>query len=146
MNFEELKQAMKELNEQIDKILDISGYDEYDSLEQYLEYTENTPDTRQLLKEYGEIIYKLQDIQTLLNYLEKPYHIYTIKENESGRFEAANGYYYTCGSGIEFHTTDENGIGTWNISRVEAKNGRYYIVGFEDVEMEGLTVKIRELQ
>ena len=70
----------------------------------------------------------------------------------SGRYETAKGRYYTSGSGIEFLRTEEvynydtdkwKNAGIWTCSRVESRNGQYYIVGYSDVELSGLKVRVR---
>ena len=88
---------------------------------------------------YQELYDKLDDAYRLLRYLSKEiigeYHLYL---NESGRYEAFKGTYYTSGSSIEFLYE-----GRWHLSTVESNSEQYYIVHFKNLDLEGLKVRIR---
>lgn len=146
-----LSDEMAKLKKQIGATISISGYRDYDDLSGL---DAGTADDRQRREEYCKIVQKLDEVQRILDYLEKPIReesrIYT---NESGRYETDNGHYYTCGSGIEFLRTEEvlnnnndewEDVEIWTCSSVESKDGQYYIVGYPDLEMSGLKVRIRE--
>lgn len=134
-----LCEEMKKLRKQIDTILYISGHRDYDDLSGLDDYKQiKTADQRQQLEEYRNILCKLDEVQSDLAYFEKPIR-------EVSRI-------YTNASGIEFLRTEEvynydteewENAEIWTCSRVESKDGKYYIVGYPDVEMSGLTVRIR---
>lgn len=149
-----LSDEMAKLKRQLETVLYISGYRDYDDLSGLDDYKQiKTADQRQQLEEYRNIIYKLDTVQSDLAYFEKPIReVGTLHENSQGGFETEKGYYYTSGSGIEFLRTEEvynydtdkwENAGIWTCSRVESKDGQYYIVGYPDVEMSGLTVRVR---
>lgn len=149
-----LCEEMKKLRKQIDTILYISGHRDYDDLSGLDDYKQiKTADQRQQLEEYRNILYKLDTVQSDLAYFEKPIReVSRIYTNKSGRYETNKGHYYTSGSGIEFLRTEEvynydtdewENAEIWTCSRVESKDGEYYIVGYPDVEMSGLTVRVR---
>ena len=110
-------------------------------------------DERQKLEEYRNILYKLDEVQGNLAYYDKPVkEVSRLHMNSEGRYETAKGHYYTSGSGIEFLRTEEvynydtdkwKNAGIWTCSRVESRNGQYYIVGYSDVELSGLKVRVR---
>lgn len=153
-DFKALCEEMKKLRKQIDTILYISGYRDYDDLSGLDDYKQiKTADQRQQLEEYRNILYKLDEVQSDLAYFEKPiWEVSRIYTNESGRYETDKGHYYTSGSGIEFLRVEEvynydteewENAEVWTCSRVESKDGEHYIVGYPDVEMSGLTVRVR---
>lgn len=89
----------------------------------------------------GEVLKKLDAVNRQLKYLDKEVTIngYLVK-NSDGRWEIEGSYhYYTSGSPIEFFYTEEN---EWCISRVEYHED-YYIVGYKDLNMYGLQVRVR---
>ncbi len=149
-----LSDEMAKLKKQLETVLYISGYRDYDDLSGLDDYKKiKTADQRQQLEEYRNILYKLDEVQSDLAYFEKPIReVSRIYTNESGRYETAKGHYYTSGSGIEFLRNEEvynydtdkwESAGIWTCSRVESRNGEYYIVGYPDVELSGLKVRVR---
>lgn len=149
-----LSDEMAKLKRQLETVLYISGYHDYDDLSGLDDYKQiKTADQRQQLEEYRNILCKLDEVQSDLAYFEKPIReVSRIYTNASGRYETDKGHYYTSGSGIEFLRTEEvynydteewGNAEIWTCSRVENKDGKYYIVGYPDVEMSGLTVRIR---
>lgn len=149
-----LSDEMAKLKKQLETVLYISGYRDYDDLSGLDDYKQiKTADQRQQLEEYRNILYKLDEVQSDLAYFEKPIReVSRIYTNESGRYETDKGHYYTSGSGIEFMRTEEvynydteewENAEVWTCSRVESRNGEYYIVGYSDIDMHGLTVRVR---
>lgn len=104
-----LSDEMTKLKKQLETVLYISGYRDYDDLSGLDDYKQiKTADQRQQLEEYRNILYKLDEVQSDLAYFEKPIReVSRIYTNESGRYETDKGYYYTSGSGIEFLRTEE---------------------------------------
>lgn len=149
-----LSDEMAKLKKQIETVLYISDYRDCDDLSGLDDYKQiKTADQRQQLEEYRSILYKLDEVQSTLAYYERPIReVGTLHLNSQGRYETESGYYYTSGSGIEFLRTEEvynydtetwEDAEVWTSSRVESKNGNYYIVGFPNVELSGLTVRVR---
>ena len=150
-----LSDEMIKVKKQIETMLSITGYLDYDDLSGLSDYKQiETADERQKLEEYRHILYKLEEVQSTLEYLER--HIRemgTLRKNSQGRYETESGYCYTSGSGIEFLRTEEvcnfdtnkwEKVGIWTTSRVESKAGDYYIVGYPEVGLSGLTVRVRK--
>lgn len=151
----ELSEELSKLNKQIKTVLDVSKFREYDDLSALDDWKNiKNADDMQLLEEYREILYKLDEIQCCMDYLEKPVcETDRIYRSESGRYETDKGYSYTSGSSIEFLRTQEtynSNTGTWEnteiwtSSRVEHNGTDYYIVGYPDVKMQGLKVRFRK--
>lgn len=146
---------MAKLKKQIETVLSISDYRNYEDLSGLSDYKNiKSADDRQMLEEYRNILYKLDEIQTDLAYFEKPVkEVSRIYRNKIGRYETDGGYYYTSGSGIEFLRTIEaynydtdafEYVKIWTTSSVEShQGGEYYIVGYSDVELSGLKVRVR---
>ena len=145
---------MGNLKKQIATVISISQYRECDDLSGLDDYQQiKTADQRQQLEEYRNILYKLDEVQNALAYFEKPIReVSRIYRNETGRYETDKGHYYTSGSGIEFLRTEEvynydtdtwENAEIWTCGSIESKDGEYYIVGYPDLELSGLTVRVR---
>ena len=149
-----LSGEMAKLQRQIGAALSVSGYCDFDDLSGLDDFKQiRTADQRQQLEEYRNILYKLDEVQGNLAYYDKPVkEVSRLHMNASDRYETDKGHYYTSGSGIEFLRTEEvynydtdkwENAGIWTCSRVESRNGEYYIVGYPDVELSGLKVRVR---
>lgn len=149
-----LSEEMGRLQKQINTILDVSGYLEYDDMSGLSDFDQvKTADQRQQLEEYRKILYRLDEIKGTLDYYVRPIReVGTLHKNGQGRYETESGHYYTSGSGIEFLRTEEvydfdaerwKKVGTWTTSSVESDKGEYYIVGYRNVELDGLKVRVR---
>lgn len=149
-----LTDEMEKLKRQIETVLRVSKYCEYDDLSGLDDWKQiKSADDRQKLEEYKNILYKLDEVKSTLYYYEKPVkEVSRLHLNTSGRYETNKGYYYTSGSGIEFLRTEEvyncdtykwEDTEIWATSWIESKNGEYYIVGYPNVELNGLTVRAR---
>lgn len=149
-----LTEEMEKLNQQIKVVLSVSEYRELDDLSGLSDFKQlKTADERQTLEEYRRVLDKLNEVQNTLAYYQRTIvEISRIYTNELGRYETDNGYCYTSGSRIEFLREDEvynedtdkmEQVEVWTTSRVESQNGKYYIVGYSDLEMSGLKVRRR---
>ena len=149
-----LSDEMAKLKRQLETMLYISGYRDYDDLSGLDDYKQiKTADERQKLEEYRNILYKLDEVQGNLAYYDKLVkEVNRLHMNASGRYETSKGHYYTSGSSIEFWRTKEiynydtdkwENARIWTCSRVESRNAEYYIVGYLDVELSGLKVRVR---
>lgn len=149
-----LSGEMAKLQRQIGTVLSVSGYCDFDDLSGLDDFKQiRTADQRQQLEEYRNILYKLEEVQSSLAYFNSPVReVSKLHMNSQGRYETDRGHYYTSGSGIEFLRKEEvynydteqwENAEIWTCSCVESKDGQYYIVGYPDVEMSGLTVRIR---
>ena len=148
----ELQEEMSKLQKQIATVLNISKYREYDDLSG-VNYSVRNPDDLLLIDEYKNMLYKLSDVQYDLEYLSKSILFEdTLVLRPDGRYGTNNGKtYYTSGSGIEFLCTDEclneeghfEDMQAWRTSTVEHNGTDYYIVGYKDLDMNGLKVRVR---
>lgn len=149
-----LSDEMKSLKKHIETVFLMSGYRSNDDLSGLDDFVQiNTADQRQQLEEYCRVLDKLDEALYRLEYLEMPVReVSRIYQNETGRYETDHGHYYTSGSGIEFLRTEEvynsdsgqwENAETWTRSTVESKDGEYYIVGYPDIELSGLQVRVR---
>lgn len=149
-----LSSEMKSLKKHIETVLLMSGYRSNDDLSGLDDFVQiNTADQRQQLEEYCRVLDKLDEALCRLEYLEMPVReVSRIYRNETGRYETDHGHYYTSGSSIEFLRTEEvynsdseqwENAEIWTRSTVESKDGEYYIVGYPDIELSGLQVRVR---
>lgn len=149
-----LSGEMEKLQRQIEIVLSVSGYSDYDDLSGLDDFKQiRAADQRQQLEEYRNILYRLEEVQRGLAYLNSPVReVSKLHMNSQGRYETDKGHYYTSGSGIEFLRREEvynydagkwEETGIWTTSRVESQDGEYYIVGYPDAELSGLKVRVR---
>lgn len=153
-NIKDLQKEMQKLQSQIATVLAVSKYRDYEDLSE-IEYSTNNPDDLLLINEYKNILYKLSDVQYDLEYLNKPVLFEdTLILRPDGRYGTrGNRIYYTSGSGIEFLINEEV-LGedgyfiekqAWRTSTVEHNGTDYYIVGYKDIDMNGLKIRVRSL-
>lgn len=153
-NFKDLTAEMEKLKNQITNVLTMANYSEDDDLSALEDYKQiKTADERQQLEEYRNILYKLEEVQSILAYYKRPIlEESQVHKNETGRFETEKGHYYTSGSGIEFLRTEEvyneetnawEEAEIWTTSRIESKDGEYYVVGYPKIKLPGLKVRVR---
>lgn len=73
----------------------------------------------------------------------------TLYKNSAGRYQVEGSEtYYTSGELIEFFTLccdtyEEKEVGAWVVSSVENTNGEYYIVGYPEIKLDGLRVRVK---
>lgn len=146
-NINEVLAKAVELSWQIDSLLRLSTYKQYDDLSG-LEI--NCEDAEQvfLLDELRVVMDKLADAKDKISYLTRPIkETSRLHKNESGKYETRCGHYYSCGYGIEALVSDDyREVPYWSRTRVEHADGDYYLVGHRGVPLDGLTVRVREVQ
>lgn len=150
-----LSTEFEKLKKQIKAIMNISGYQEDEDLSKISDYDKiESADDWQKIEEYKNMLYKLDEVQRTLMYYDRPViEVSQLHQNESGRYETDKGHYYTSGCAIEFLRTEERfnsdtdvweTIEIWTSSRIESRNGEYYIVGYPDTQLSELTVRRRK--
>jgi len=143
-NLQEVFSETNGLYGRIDRILKFSSYDEYDDLSGLgIDYRDGEP--LFLLDELQSAMEKLDGVRGRLAYLALPIReVGTLHKNESGRYETKSGHYYTCGSPIEALVQDSyREVPRWVWTRVEGNGRGYYLVGYDKVDMDGQTVRMR---
>lgn len=135
---------MKGLKCRIDDILSVTTYDEYADLRGL---QVDHKDSNQLfqLKELQVIMRKLADIGGSIEYLFRPVQeTSTLRRDENGVYRTKKGYCYRSGSLIEALLQDDSREAPcWVQTKVEYDGEEYYLVGYEDIPMEGLNVRVR---
>ncbi len=147
MNINDALKSVININHEIKKVLKQTEYDQYEDLSG-LTYEDNA-EHGFLRDELRDICNRLDEVRRIINYLNRDIEkqgILTL--NQNGRYEIlGTNKEYTCGSTIEFLYRDEfDGCSKWCCSRIEATGGRYYIVGHNTLELEGLDVRVRSQQ
>lgn len=149
-----LRDEMETLQKQIETVLSISEYRENEDLSGLSDYAQvKSADEWQRIEAYQQILGRLEKVQDSLSYYERPVQeVSRISRNEDGRFETERGHYFTSGNVIEFLRTEQVfNYGTsqyedadiWTKSRIEHNGTDYYIVGYPDVSLPNLQVRIR---
>lgn len=143
----DLKQVLAETNGLYCKIDSILGSSTYDDCSDLSDLEINYKDSEQLflLAELQAIMQKLDEVRGRLIYLSLPIiEVSRLHRNESGRYETDGGHYYTCGSSIEALVEDGyRDVPYWVWSRLESNDKGYYLVGYGNIDMDGLTVRVR---
>ncbi len=143
-----LSQAYTELNtlsHRIENFLRISNYYNYNDLSNFdIDHL----DAQQLFlkAEMQTIMDRLAEAQERILYLASPVQeISRLHKNASGRYETVQGHYFCSGSPVETLVTDDDtGVTCWVRTSVEHNGKDYFLVGYDSVELDGLTVRIRK--
>ena len=132
------------LSWKIGAILIESKFEEYDDLSG-LNIDSNDEEQLLLQDELRSILGHLENAKRDIDYLNKPI-AYTgyLQKNSRGRYETGDKE-YTSGNGIEVLIYDDfYEKNRWVKTRVEHNGKDYYLVGYGDISMQGLKVRIRK--
>ena len=134
-----------EMKWKIESLLKLSTYNDYDDLSG-LSINYDNPDELFLMDELREIMNQLTNVRDKIKYLSRPIkETSCLHRNRSDRYETRQGHYYTCGSGIEALVSDNRHDSPyWVWTRVEHDGSDYYLAGHKGIDMDGLTVRVRE--
>ncbi|MCM1192870.1 MAG: DUF5348 domain-containing protein [Acetatifactor muris] len=128
----------------IDDILNATTFDEHADLRGL---HADHRDSEQLfqLRELKGIMRKLADIGGSIEYLFRPVReTGTLHRDGNGEYQTGQGYRYRSGSMVEFLLADDSGgVPCWTVTKVEHDGEDYYLMGYEDIPMEGLSVRVR---
>ena len=135
---------MKGLKCRIDDILNVTTYDEHADL-RGLHADRKDSDQLFQLRELQKIMRKLADIGGSIEYLFRPVQeTSTLHKDENGEYRTEKGFYYRSGSLIEVLLQDDSHeVPCWTLTKVEHDGEDYYLVGYEEIPMEGLNVRVR---
>lgn len=148
VEIERIDEEFERLREVISKLMVSTGYDKDEDLTN-VTYDSSSPDDLQRIEKYREMLYKFTDVLGDLNYLKRPVRFEDkLTLRPDGRYGTLNGEtYYTSGSLIEFlnhkNTEDGDSLPIWRTARVEHDGNGYYIVGFRNVPLDNLMVRVR---
>lgn len=142
----ELEMVLREaqsLGCKIKDVLRMSTYDQYDDLSG-LDIDHKDGEQLFLLEEMQAIMKNLDEVRRL-KYLSLPVReVSRLHRNRSGRYETDSGHYYTSGSPIEALVQDGyRDVPYWVWTYVEHNCRDYYLVGYGDLNIEDLTVRVR---
>ena len=138
-----LLEAVK-LNQSITQFLKFSTYMEYDDLSG-LDIDFADGEQLLLLDELRRITDQLADVQEYISYLTRPItEVSRLRKGTAGKYRTAKGHFYDCRSSIEALVTDEyHEVPYWTRTIVEHNGEDYYLVGYKDLPMDGLRVRVR---
>ena len=135
---------MKGLKFRIDDILSVTTYDEHADLRGlHADHKDNNQMFQ--LREMRRIMEKLADVGGSIEYLFRPVQeTSTLHRDENGEYRTEKGYCYRSGSLIEaLLQEDSQEAPCWVQTKVEHDGEDYYLMGYEDIPMEGLNVRVR---
>ncbi len=138
-----LAEAVK-LNQSISKFLKSSTYTDYDDLSG-LDIDLADGEQLFLWDELRVITDRLADVQNYIEYLSRPIvEVSHLRKGISGKYRTAKGHYYDCRSRIEALVSDEyHDVPYWTRTTVEHNGKDYYLVGYLNIPMDGLRVRVR---
>lgn len=148
-SIKDLHEELKRLNGSIERLLKESKIREYDDLSG-LAHNEADPEERLIFTECRSILDDLESVNSKIAYLNKPIiRRGKLQKLNSGRY-ALESWELSSGSGIEALVPCEyweNGDikeGTeWTTATIEHNGQDYYLVGFPEVRLDGLTARMR---
>lgn len=101
------------------------------------------------IDEYSDFVtlYQLQEslekVSRRIDFVSKPIeregHLY---KNSAGRYEIAEGDYFTSGSAVEILIEDDDRRARWVYTSIEHR-GDYYATAAPDVKLDGIRARIR---
>lgn len=138
-----LEEAFK-LNQSIAQFLKFTTYPDYDDLSG-LDIDFNDGEQLLIWEELRGITDRLADVQDFISYLARPIvEESRLRKGVAGKYRTAKGHYYDCSSIIEALVSDEyHEVPYWTRTTVEHNGKDYYLVGYRDVPMKGLRVRVR---
>ncbi len=143
-DLEKVLSSASSLSCKIGAILNESKFEEYDDLSG-LNIDSNDEEQLLLQDELRSILGHLENAKRDIDYLNKPI-AYTgyLQKNSRGRYETGDKE-YTSGNGIEVLIYDDfYEKNRWVKTRVEHNGKDYYLVGYGNISMQGLKVRIRK--
>ena len=145
-NLNEVMAKTMEMKWKIESLLKLSTYNDYDDLSG-LSINYDDLDELFLMDELREIMNQLTNVRDKITYLSRPIkETSCLHRNISVRYDTRQGHYYTSGSGIEALVSDNRHDSPyWVWTRVEHDGSDYYLVGHKGIDMDGLTVRVREM-
>ncbi len=138
-----LVEAVK-LNRNITQFLKFSTYTDYDDLSGLdIDFTDG--EQLFLRDELRCITDRLADVQDSIAYLSRPIvEVSRLKKGTADKYRTAKGHFYDCRSIIEALVSDEyHTVPYWTRAVVEHNGDDYYMVGYEGISLNGLTVRVR---
>lgn len=143
MKLDELNKELYALNSRIKGILKASGFEDWGEVE--VEHDTQNPDEVMLANEYRQIVEKLDGVSRALGYFMLPVaREGKLRLNQNGRYEL-DGAELTSGEGVEVLLYDDcMERWEWYASRIESMDGKYYLVGKSNLDLEGVTARQRE--
>lgn len=144
MNYAETMEKAHALELEIKNFLQAVQYEEYSDLSG-VDYDPEDADQCFAIDEMRLCAEHLDDVRYALQYLRRPViETSRLHRDAGGRYQTDSGFVYTAGTAIEALITDEyHDRPYWSASRVEYADGRYYIVGYNNVTLDGLLVRRR---
>ncbi len=138
-----LAEAVK-LNQSISKFLKFSTYTDYDDLSG-LDIDLKDGEQLFLRDELRDITDRLADVQDYIAYLSRPIvEVSRLRKGTAGKYRTAKGHFYDCRSRIEALVSDEyHEVPYWTRTTVEHNGEDYYLVGYQNISMNGLRVRVR---
>lgn len=143
-NLRDLFKAVSAISGSIDKILRESEFYEYDDLSG-LDMDFENPDDMLLWEELRMVLGQLDSVKSTIAYLERPVvGEYVLHKNDQGRYECPV-HEFTSGNAIECLIFDDfYERFKWVATGVEHNGEDYYLVGYKNVSLEGLKIRVRK--
>ncbi|MNI26124.1 hypothetical protein D3C73_798080 [compost metagenome] len=141
MEIIDIKDALKAAKPQLKKL-----YDLLQEAEDSITYESASADDLMHRSLFYQVKDKFESILPIVSGIDAPIIARgRITKKSNGRYKINESHYLTCGSMIEVLICDDfDDREKWVSTRVEHKNGDYYIVGYPNVPMQGLLARVRK--
>lgn len=149
---QDLKEELDRISGRLTSIIRDSGYEDYGELSG-LEYDTEDPESLFLKDELEDALEMLDKVNSGIKALNQPIAVQgQLHKGNNGRYsvegrELSSGYGLEVLAPTEVVATESGDWKTgykWVATRMEHNGEDYYLVGFADLPLEGLTVRIRE--
>lgn len=149
MTLQTIFKRLADIDRQIQTLIREIGMDNDDELGDVITPNRADPDEMLLFNELSDLMSPLCRLHRELLYLVMPCSdTQVLKRFPNGRY----GYdirpfeeerTFSCGSPIEALIYDEDGYPQWVSSRIEHNGTDYYLYGYSDISLNGLTIRER---
>ena len=149
---QDLKEELDRISGRLTSIIRDSGYEDYGELSG-LEYDTEDPESLFLKDELEDALEMLDKVNSGIKALNQPIAVQgQLHKGNNGRYsvegrELSSGYGLEVLAPTEVVATESGDWKTgykWVATSMEHNGEDYYLVGFADLPLEGLTVRIRE--
>ena len=149
MTLHTIFKRLTDIDRQIQTLIRDIGMEDDRELKDVIAPNRTDPDEMLLFSELSDLMPPLYRLHQELMYLLMPCSdIHVLKKYPNGRY----GYdirpfederTFSCGSLIEALIYDEDGYPRWVVSRIEHNGTDYYLYGYNDIPLNGLSIRER---
>ena len=149
MTLQTIFKQLTDIDRQIQTMIRELGMNDDCELEDAITPNRKDPDEMFLFNELSGLMNPLYNLHRKIMYLLMPCsEIHVLKKYPDGRYgydirPFEEGRTFSCGSPLEALIYDGDGNPRWVSSRIEHNGKDYYLYGFSDIPLNGLSIRER---